>query len=71
MPDKSASAPFVSANEAGKRLDIATSTVIEWIDRGAFPGTTRFGRRYRIPLAEVERVKRDGLDLSTLAKEAA
>lgn len=69
MPQKN-SPSHLSATQTAKRLGVHASTVCEWIEKGAFPGTTRLGRTFRIPTAEVERVEREGFSLSEL-KEAA
>jgi excisionase family DNA binding protein len=62
---------FLSTPEAARRLRVTAKTVRAWIERDAFPGAIRLGRNYRVPESEVERVKREGLDLRELERVAA
>lgn len=62
---------FLTATEAAGELGVSDQTVLNWRSRGAFPGATRLGKIWRIPRAEVERVKREGLDFAKLEQEAA
>jgi excisionase family DNA binding protein len=64
-------AKHLSARKAADRLEVSPQTILRWIERGVFPGTRLFGGLYRIPVEEVERVQREGPDLSPVEREAA
>lgn len=68
MPRKT---DHLNATQAAKELGVAPSTVCEWVAAGVFPGTTRLGRRFRIPAAEVRRVKEDGFSHDDIEARAA
>lgn len=74
VPDKRygmAANDTLTTGQAARILGVADRTVFRWAERGAFAGAVRMGGRYRIPRPEVERVKREGFDLSALDREAA
>ena len=62
---------YVSTSEAATRLGVAPETIRNWMDRGAFPGTKRMGRNYRLDVSDVARIERDGLDFAELESERA
>lgn len=57
----------LNATEAAEELGVSDQTVLNWLGRGAFPGAIRLGKTHRIPRVAVDRIKREGLDLSALS----
>ncbi len=54
-----AESDYVTTTEALEMLGVSDQTVRNWVKAGRFAGViqTRFGKRYLIPVAEVERVR--------------
>lgn len=55
---------MLRVEDVAARLDVHPQTIREWLRRGKLAGTRLGGTKagWRIPVAEVERVERDGVN---------
>ena len=66
MPEKSETsenevAQSITVPEAASRLGVTDRTVLNWIEKGYFPGTTRISPTgpYRIPIPAIEQFEKN------------
>lgn len=66
MPEKSEASEneevtYLTVTETAMRLKVTDRSVLNWIEKGYFPGTTRISPTgpYRIPLTAVEQFEKN------------
>ncbi|TDX21603.1 excisionase family DNA binding protein [Modicisalibacter xianhensis] len=55
---------FKSTEEAAAAWGVTRATVNNWINRGQLPDAVKFGHKWRIPTDTVDRIAREGLELT-------
>ena len=58
---------MVTLREAAKELRVCYNTMLKYVSSGAIHAV-KIGRTYRVSEEEIERVKREGVNLTTINK---